>query len=278
MIRGLLAMGFVSRITLSLLLILAVFLGVSARTACAQSEPRVRTAEERRALELFKQSERSYRAGRFEEAAALLRQAFEIHPLPLLLYNLARALENTGDLEGAIQAYSLYLDRERKLPDRAAITEHVASLRRQVEERKTLEHAAPTQQSPPGPPPAAALLAVPAVERPAAAPAVERSSAPPILLGVGTAALVSGVVLGLLAADQNDDAKREPIQTRAQATADGARSLATAANVAFVAGGLCAATGLVWLLLDRRSHDRAPPHAEVGLRFYGAGVALAGRW
>src|SRR5262245_35384060 len=74
-----------------------------------------------RAIELFRKSEVEYKAGRFAEAAALLKEAYAIYPEPTLLYNLARALEGLGDLEGAVAAYDRYLGESREVADAAAI-------------------------------------------------------------------------------------------------------------------------------------------------------------
>src|SRR5688500_3941422 len=66
-----------------------------------------------RAVVLFEESERAYNAGEFAEAATLLRRAYELHPDPTLLFNLARALEGMGDLDGAIETYERYLAEGR---------------------------------------------------------------------------------------------------------------------------------------------------------------------
>src|SRR5262245_34799172 len=62
-----------------------------------------------RALELFAHSEQRYQSGDFAESARLLEQAYEIFPEPVLLYNLARAREQAGEIERAIAAYEKYL-------------------------------------------------------------------------------------------------------------------------------------------------------------------------
>ena len=61
-------------------------------------------AQEPEAAELFRESAEAYRAGEFARAVELLEQAYAIEPAPVLQYNLARALEGMGDLDGAIRA------------------------------------------------------------------------------------------------------------------------------------------------------------------------------
>src|SRR5215207_7570198 len=66
-------------------------------------------------------SAKHYKRGEFEQAAALLRDAYEKYPEPTLLYNLARALEGLGDRSGAIEAYEQYLARGKGISDRGGI-------------------------------------------------------------------------------------------------------------------------------------------------------------
>jgi tetratricopeptide (TPR) repeat protein len=104
----------------------------------AHGAPRSPGTDQKRALHLFQESEAKYRLGHFREAAEILKQAYEAYPEPILLYNLARALESDGDLEGATQAYSQYLDVEKKAIDRGAIERRIATIKGQIAERQRL--------------------------------------------------------------------------------------------------------------------------------------------
>ncbi|HVY46216.1 MAG TPA: hypothetical protein VHB21_10070, partial [Minicystis sp.] len=112
-------------------LALALAVAAAPRVARAQHDPR--------AVELFRESAVRYREGRFREAAELLREAYAREPEPLLLYNLGRACEGMGDAACAIDAYKRYLRAAKAPPDRAAIEGRVATLERQVEEKRRLE-------------------------------------------------------------------------------------------------------------------------------------------
>lgn len=73
--------------------------------------------------------------------------------------------------------------------------------------------------------------------------------------GVGLGAIVVGAVLGLVAKSKNDDASRSCVgqactDPRALALTDQAAGFATAADVAFVAGGVLVAGGLTLVLLS----------------------------
>src|SRR5688572_32536530 len=87
------------------------------------------TATDREVSRLFERSAVSYKAGRYLEAAELLRRCYQISPAPVLLLNLARALDKAGQVDEAIEAYLRYV---QMLPDalqRAEIEKRVAELR-----------------------------------------------------------------------------------------------------------------------------------------------------
>jgi len=71
-----------------------------------------------KALKLFEDSDKAYKAGKFEKAADLLREAYGLYPEPLLLYNLGRAQEGLGDARGALESYERYLKDAKELKDR----------------------------------------------------------------------------------------------------------------------------------------------------------------
>lgn len=83
------------------LFVIALLVGMWGRPARADDRDQ--------ALALFEQSDKAYKAGNFEEAAKLLREAYSLYPEPLLLYNLGRAQEGMGDSRGAVQSYEQYL-------------------------------------------------------------------------------------------------------------------------------------------------------------------------
>jgi hypothetical protein len=65
------------------------------------------------------------------------------------------------------------------------------------------------------------------------------------VLGIG-----AGVVLGVLALDRREQADAEADQVAAFNGLEEAKDLATAANVAFVVGGVVAAAGATWLIVE----------------------------
>src|SRR4051812_43899224 len=174
-----------------------------------------------KALALFDESDQAYKAGEFEKSADLLRQAYALYPEPILLYNLARALEGLGDTKGALEQYERYLADAKDVKDRGAIERRVATMKQQLEaeaERRRLEQnrivREPGPRHPPPPP-----------------PETHASKAPYVVIALGAAAVGTGVVFGRLAASKHDAAVAEPSQQAAQQLQDTAQSYATIGNV-----------------------------------------------
>lgn len=209
------------------------------------------------AEELFQQSKKHYQAGRFVEAIALLERAYELVGAAVLQYNLARAYEGNGDLERAVAAYERYLAEEAEVKDRGAIETRIATLKRQLRERDALEQdAARAREQASQPPPK------PAPSTPADEPAPDVAVTPWVIAGVGGLGIGAGVVLGVLAQGRADDAEAEPVNQTALDVLDEAQTLATAANVAFIAGGVIAALGLTWGIVDVASSTSEPTDAQ----------------
>ena len=211
--------------------------GWSVTARAADGEPLTAEAREARALELFDKSEEAYQKGRFQDAVNLLREAYELKKEPVLLYNLARAYEGFGALDLAAKAYEDYLAGQPDTKDRGAIEQRIATLRRQIAEREASKKRA---------------------AQPAPRPERKPSAVPWIVAGFGVVGLGTGTAFALLASGKHKDAENEPVQITSSHDQDVAKTDATVAAVAFVAGGALAATGLVWAVLDvRASGERA---------------------
>jgi tetratricopeptide (TPR) repeat protein len=237
----------------------------------AQSAPPDSEAR-RHALELFHQSAEHYRAGRFVEAADLLTEAYALFPEPLLLLNLARALEGLEDLEGALDAYERYLDASPNAQDRVVVERRMSLLRNALEERRAreaLEARLREQREEQADTPAAAAAAEEAPSEHA------RGPGPWILTGTGTALLVTGIVTGVFARDRHADAAAEPVHSVASDLAVQSDRLAASTNALLVIGGVAAAAGVTWGVVRAvRGRDESSPSLEVSV---GLGtVALQG--
>ncbi len=218
--------------------------------AAAHAEPDKRA----QALQLFEQSDKAYKAGKFEQSAVLLRKAYQVYPEPILLYNLGRALEGLGDAKGAVEEYEQYLRVAKHVDDRGAIERRIATLKAHVEKEQEADH--------PPPPPPPALPPQPPPPAPAPAPVVEEELDVPatvgwVAVGTGGALLATGALFGWRASANHDDAVNEPMQTRAADLQSTAQHDATIANVLFVVGGAIAIGGGVYELLHQRSEEEA---------------------
>ena len=201
---------------------LALAASLPSLEAVAQSSDR------ERAMELFEQSAEAYRAGSFEEAAGLLREAYALEPAPVLQYNLARALEGLGDLEGSVTAYETFLEAEPDTDDRGAIEARLRTLRRRIDERRGLQAVARVSEPAP------------------ASTGRELDPVPWIVAGAGLCGLLAGVGVAIAAVEQNGAADDEPVHERAVALRSEAEDLALAANVTFAVAGTVALAGAVW--------------------------------
>lgn len=87
------------RSSLALALLLA-FSAAAPSLATAQG-----TAAQEQAARLFQMGQQAFDNGDFDEAAISFQEAFNLDPHPVLLFNLARAHEEMGDLPGALSFF-----------------------------------------------------------------------------------------------------------------------------------------------------------------------------
>jgi tetratricopeptide (TPR) repeat protein len=66
---------------------------------------------------LVKEGERLYNAGKYREAAEVLKKAQEAQPNPKLIYNIARAYEQAGDLRESLSYYQQYVGQKTEDSD-----------------------------------------------------------------------------------------------------------------------------------------------------------------
>lgn len=186
-----------------------------------------------RAVALTVESMQHYERGEFAAAIDLLEQAYALEQSPIILYNLGRAHEATGDLEQAIGAYRRYLAGAVDAADRPGVEQRIATLARQLAERRTLERERDEAR-----------------RRALAAPVRRPRAAPWIIVGIGALGVGAGAALGIAARSSHDDALAAATGT---ATADANRSatrLATAATITLIAGGATMLGGLAWGIVD----------------------------
>lgn len=90
---------------------LALLVALTCATAGYSANPK--------ASALAKEADRLYKDNKYKEAAETLRQAYDTEPSSLYLYNIARAYDQAGELESALEYYRTYvgLPAEDTQPD-----------------------------------------------------------------------------------------------------------------------------------------------------------------
>jgi iron complex outermembrane receptor protein len=98
----------------------------------------------------FKKGMQAIAEGKYEEGISELQRAYEILAHPSVLYNIARAYAESGDLESAVANYKKYL--EGNPPDKDEVGQIVNALEARIERQKQIAAAA-QQTTPTGPTP-----------------------------------------------------------------------------------------------------------------------------
>ncbi len=90
---------------------LALLVALTCATAAYSANPK--------ASALAKEADRLYKDNKYKEAAETLRQAYDTEPAALYLYNIARAYDQAGELDTALEYYRTYvgLPAEDTQPD-----------------------------------------------------------------------------------------------------------------------------------------------------------------
>lgn len=213
---------------------------------------------------LFELGGEKYREGDFSGAVELLTEAYDLHPEPVILYNLARAYEGMGEDVQARDTYSRYLDSGAEIEDRGAIEGRVASLTRQIAEREALERER-----------RAALEAAEArggEEEEEEGPPRDVSLAPWLVAAGGVVLAGVGVALVPVAQSRHDDAVAEPEHQRAFRLQDEAKRLNRTGLTLVAVGAAVVAGGVAWGIVDLTGSDDA--EVAVGLGH----IAVRGRF
>lgn len=217
-----------------------------------------------KASALAKEAEKAYKDTRYEDAANLLKQAYEADPNPKFLFNLARALDQAGKLEASLDAYRKYvalpsdetepdtvvkankaMDRIRRvLADQEAEKKIAEAEKSRLadEAKKAAEAAAREAEKS-----RAQLEAFEAKERAAREESQKKASGRKvgafIAGGVGLAGIGVGVAFGLMA-NGSHSTFNKAITVQAKKDAEGAtKSQALIADVGFAVGIVGAVTG-----------------------------------
>jgi outer membrane receptor for ferrienterochelin and colicin len=140
----------------------------------------------------FKKGMDAISAGKYEDGISELEKAYEILPHPNVLYNIARAHAEAGNLEKAVENFKKYL--ETNPPDKdetlAIVKGLEARIRKQQAER---EKAAPPEPTPPAPEKPAAPTKPSATPTPTPLPTPSPTPTPPAPSGPPPAEAASAI-------------------------------------------------------------------------------------
>ncbi len=217
--------------------------------------PAVAATAQEKARSEYDAGVEAFRAKDFETALEHFERAYKLDPSPILIYNLARAHEETGHAGLAIEHFQLYLDRSPEASDRADIERRVRVMRAILEREQSERPAEQASADGGGADGAGADLGLYGY----------------VGVGVGVAGIAAGIGLGMAAGSAESEHADAKTGSEKQSTADDAESYALGANVAYVVGGVLLATGVTLLVLDGGD-------APVALTPAPGGVALVGRF
>lgn len=235
--------------------LLTALVGVPAAVAQPMSDDMA--LDDKIARAHFEAGNGHYKAGRFTEAGEEFRKAYGLSKRPELLYNTYVAYRDAGQDEPAADALRQYLAEMKNAPDRVNLEARLRSLDERVaakkaeEERIAAAEAAAAQAAAPEATPAAEPVAVVSDDDDGGGAGV----GPWILMGVGTAAILTGVVTGLTASGSYSDIEDACPQNVCaddfdlQGETDSVNTLAMVTNVLLIGGAVVAGGGLLWYLL-----------------------------
>ena len=264
-------------------------------------------ADKARFSQLVKEATAAYGDGQLRESIKLLKQAYAIKQDPRLLYNIAKAEEGLGNWQKAIDGYRAYLDKDPQASNRDVVAGRITVLEKQLLEREnhkaTAARLAAERAESAGKRKEAITkyqrylelapnvgdrqkveAKIAELRRPAppeqnkgtstVAGKPSGSIAPWLVVGVGTAAVATGAVFGVLSRGKYDDARNADTGQAAEDSRKTGDTFTTVGNITMIAGGVVVAGGLTWVLLSGGSS--AEKSSALNLTLAPTGVRLGG--
>lgn len=246
----------------------------------------------------------------YDKAISYFKDAYSIDcSVHAILPIIATAYERKGDKQSAVGALQEYLKRVPNAPDREVIERRIKNLQDQIARDQGAATAVPTASTPPtattAAPTASATAAPTATEQPTSTgtpppPTTEggHSITPWIVVGVGGAALVAGVVLFAVGAGDISSAEQvcgpghnqcptvpgsSPPQlttagANAQSQGNTGRTLETVGVVAGAVGVAAVAGGLLWHFMETPGANTTGATVTPVVAPGYAGLGLGGRF
>lgn len=243
----------------------------------ADVPPTVTAETTAEAKALFERGASAYRAGEYERAIALFRQADRLAPRAALSFNMARAHERLGQRALAAAVYREYLRREPDADNASWVRQRIEELEPPPSEPK--RGPASTPDPKPLPPALVASTERPRDDAPPPPDASSSSSSPLpwIAVGTGGALLVAAGALELARRDAESDARNASTQIEYGENLSEMRARATAARICAGVGGALLVTGGV-ILAVRLGQSSSSVSASASCSSAGCTGTLGGRF
>ena len=209
------------------------------------------------ARQRFQIAAQLYSRGQFAEAADEFQRVYDATQHPDVLHNIYVAHRDAGNKREAAAALRAYIASAEEIPERQLMEARLATLEREIAEEDARNSQLEPEPEPepivePDPDPIAAPAPRPA---PAEGPSL---LAPALVLGAGAAIAIAGVVMGVVAAGQYADLEDTCgpaliCRMEQQDDIDALRTTALLADVLMIGGGVVAAIGTAWLIVELSS-------------------------
>ncbi len=259
---------------------LAVACAIFAFTATATAQE---DGDTERARLLFDQGSQAYNEGRYETALTLLNESHRISGRPELLFNIANTLERLGRTAEAVEHLRRYLP-DAPPENRRSIEVRIRALEARM--ARTPDVPAATQTQADVPPKASASANTRSRETKPKRPVPWR---PIVLFSVAAAALASGITLGVLSRNRNDDAEGRCTNaidrgtlcsSTASSDLDRARTYGIVADVSYGVAAAAATAATVLLIVNRKRKDTTdrPAPVTAGIMPGGGAVTVQRRF
>jgi tetratricopeptide (TPR) repeat protein len=250
--------------------------------------------DDARARELYENGAMLYEEGRYEDAIKAWQEAYRISERPLLWFNIANAQERVGRWRDALESLNAYrafataderevLDRRMRNIERRVKEQEDADAEREAEEAEEAEKARREEDVRAE---AAAAAAEEEVPPPDTSP--KAADAPP-LVGIGAGLLVGGLVGAGVGGGLSGAAlsKRGEIEAACKSVGETLFcpqtvepleaeevQLSLGGDIALIAGGAVAGTGLVLMIVDLATGNKKAAYVVPTF----GGIAVAGRF
>jgi len=244
------------------------------------------SAKMREARQHFEDGAKAYKLGDYERAIAEYKASYDLHPAPLLLYDLGQAYRKLGRFDLALHSYQQYLaDASPESSHRQDAEDQVGQLKKLLEDQRTRQSAPPDGVSEPPPSPPTAASTIP--QRPASTVAAAsahprrawyRSAAGWTLAVGGVAALAVGGGLLAHSSDLGDQAGIAPTLQRQRDLRDAANTYGAAGYSVLGIGCVAAAAAVIVFAVDAVRGRRQGVSVGMSPMPNGGFVSLGGAW